>query len=510
MSYWDEIVSAALLGTARMPAIPQPAGDDAASALLAALDPADPEAFLLSAAVALPVHRRAGLVPALDTRPIPEACPPDDLPRLGERAARHMEHMLGGQRLDVFPEWLRAVAAAGKRVSEKMLPTLLDFGRARPEMRRAILGVLGERGRWLAAQDAKWDYWTGRNVDKAWQEGDVDARLTLLTWLREDDPNHARELLVSIWPKEEANERYKYLAKLEAGLSMADEPFLEETALDDDSRRVRQLTARLLSWLPESRLSKRMLQRADALLTYEIPPGQPSEQVTLHLPTHYDRTMERDGVVKKPKHHVRDIEEPAWWALQMLQVAPPGYWSQKWGASPGALVEAARLGFHRDIILEAWSFAAGQHRDGAWAAALLPRAIKQGDNTGLFGLMGALSVEQRETILMGMLQANRKPLRGSHPALMPLRLSPHVWSEELALEVLDNWRRYLERGNARPDPDMREALKGFAHYMPPSVYDYAKDVLTTESSGGRIWDNAVTEFLLLLQFRREMLEAIDE
>jgi hypothetical protein len=93
---------------------------------------------------------------------------------------------------------------------------------------------------------------------------------------------------------------------------------------------------------------------------------------------------------------------------------------------------------------------------------------------------------------------------------MLLRLSPHAWSEDLALAVLDNWRRYLAQGNARPDSDMREALKGFALTVPPSVYYQARRVLTIESEGGRLWDNAVTQFLLTLAFRRDMIEAIGE
>ncbi len=514
MSYWDDLVSAALLGTARS-ALAPPAPGDALGDLLANLDDGAPEALFLAAAAAVPLHRRAGFTPPEDTRPIPEAAPLDDLPRCSARAAEHLRLMIvHGHHRMVLPEWLAAVAAAGLRVHEDVLPDLLSFGREKPELRDAILEVLGARGRWLARQGDLWSYWHGDlDVEQTWHEADFDVRLGLLRWLRGKDPDRARELLAGTWDEEDAADRYKFLAAFEKGLSMADEPFLEETALDDPAKRVRKTAAKLLAALPGSRLGRRMVARIAPRLRL-IPAGgfRARPQLAVTPSAAYDESMQRDGIPEAPSRHLKQTVDPKTWRfLLMLEVVPPSLWAQTWKKSPAELVEIATKsspGGWR--LMQGWAKAAARHKDIDWAEALLPYAIAQSDQGALFGLMGVIPPPRREAVLLAILENNQKPLRGSHPALTPLRFCAHKWSETLARAVLENWRRYLKRGNARPDPDMRDSLSGFAHYMPPSVYDEAHAVLTMESKGGRVWENAVSAFLALLQFRRDMLEAIGE
>ena len=118
---------------------------------------------------------------------------------------------------------------------------------------------MGKRGYWLAAHNPDWNYVNSEITDKAWQTGSKEARRSLLQRLREQGADKAREKLQKTWKKESAEERASLLAALEINLSMNDEPFLE-AALDYKRKQVRDVAAKLLSKLPESRLCQRMIE----------------------------------------------------------------------------------------------------------------------------------------------------------------------------------------------------------------------------------------------------------
>src|SRR5262249_24550712 len=147
-----------------------------------------------------------------------------------------------------------------------------------------------------------------------WEIGDRAARLTLLHEARKTVPDLARELLAATWAGEKADDRATFLGTFEAGLSMADEPFLEGV-LDDRSKEVRRAAAPLLTRLPDSRLAGRMFERVRPLLTWVggtkprmlgLRQGQPA-RIEMTLPAACDKAMIRDGVEPKPPPERRGL-----------------------------------------------------------------------------------------------------------------------------------------------------------------------------------------------------------
>ena len=55
-------------------------------------------------------------------------------------------------------EWLAALAKSGRRILMSCCPRSESSGRTQSELREAILPCLGQRGHWLAAQNADWGY----------------------------------------------------------------------------------------------------------------------------------------------------------------------------------------------------------------------------------------------------------------------------------------------------------------------------------------------------------------
>jgi hypothetical protein len=526
MELWNDILAAAILGVERRP-FEIPRGDGALGALLARLDPTDRESALLAAAGAVAHYRRVGRMPQTLPAPAAPACPPDERPACGPRAAQRLGTLLEGNQRALLPEWLAALDAAGGRVAEAMLPDLLELGRRQESLRAAILPVLGQRGRWLAAQNPDWSYARtevqglrtepdagtlnpqSSVLSAEWETGSRAARLPLLHEVRGVAPALARELVAATWASEKADDRAAFLETYAAGLSMDDEPFLE-SALDDRSKEVRRVAASLLARLPESRLAARMLERVRPLLDWSggekprmlgLRPGQPA-RIEVTLPRACDKTMVRDGVEPKPPVDRKGMGEKAWWLFQMLSAIPPDTWSRQWGAAPAELLVAATGGEWSELMLQGWAAAALTFGDTAWAEDLLrvePRHV---------ALFGALPAERQEALLLPILRADCTPLH-QHPVLGLLRQTSHTWSAELTRAVLGALRQHMRKWRDSYDYQLRGALtEQFALRMPPAMLEEIAAAWPDDEAVRQRWQGVIDRLLITLQFRRDMLEEL--
>ncbi|MEU7154926.1 DUF5691 domain-containing protein [Streptomyces chrestomyceticus] len=422
---WEELVSAALLGTERRtPPVAAREGRSSAAALL-------------DAAAVSTVRRRAALRPApARERPVP--APADPRPPLPPAARRRLALLLadrngigGGHRrgtapdlTELLPQWLAAAAQHGYRAPEALLPALLDAARARTDLRAAALAFAGPRALWLARLNDEWKFalrgvgstavLPGADEPEAvrtlWEEGLFAERVSLLAALRRRDPAAGLALLAATWSSERAEDRLMFLDSLREGLSMADEPFLEQ-ALSDRSRNVRGTAAELLSALPGTALAARMADRARACVSLaRTEAGADPSGTTAHLtdpltgpsstnaigtdgtwalvvqaPCACDAAMQRDGVVPRPP---TGRGERAWWLSQLLEAAPLECWSD-WlgGRGPAEIVALPVADGWRTELHDAWCRAAVRQRDVAWTRALLgsPATAAQGSGTYAVG-----------------------------------------------------------------------------------------------------------------------------
>lgn len=471
MNGWDELVADALVGTARR----RPAGVGAApgSALaevLAGVDSvADPEGALLAAGAAVGLYRQAGWRPPGDGEPLPAPSPDDERPHCSEAAAERFDAMLDGRFRPVLPEWLALVAAAGQLVPADRLPALLDVATASPVLRAPALRVVGERGRWLAGLNPAWAWAAGTGDAESWATGSRAARRLLLARVRAEDPDAARALLESTWATESADGRAVLLGELAAGLSMADERFLE-AALDDRGREVRRVAAELLWRLPASRLAGRMADRARALV----------RGTEIVLPEEADPSMVRDGVVARPP---AGVGERAWWLEQIVAASPLSAWTLDV--------------LDRDpppVLRTAWATAAVRQRDTAWASALLP-----GSWAEVPGLLAVVPHDEAQRVAAAVVDEHGL----APPVLALLDHCPRPWSVDLSRPIV---ARVVEAAQqpGRPRGDaaaLRARLGDLGARLDPSVAPAEVDVAPG-------WADVVGWFLDLLAFRAAMREEL--
>ncbi len=516
---WQELIAQALSGTARQP-LRLPSPDAPVTALLARLDPAEPERAMLSAAAVLSLYRQAGRLPPVDHTPAPTPCPPDTQPVCTPQAAEHLALMLDNVYSSVLPEWLAAVAAAGQRVPDRHLVSLLELGQKQADLRAAILPVLGQRGRWLATQNPAWEYARplpaaeelladAAQLHATWETSDRATRQALLTRLREQSPFIARTLVETTWGSEKADDRAAFVATFATGLSMDDEPFLE-AALDDRSREVRRTAANLLSRLPASRLVQRMIARVQPLVIWNPPrsslpiwKSQQQARIDVTLPDVCDKSMIRDGIEPKPPHHLQ-IGERAWWLQQLISAIPLIFWTQTWNTPPAVLISAACLNAEwGDLLLDGWTTAARNQRDQAWIDALLTTGKIMHTTEELLHL---LSPEQREAHILNVLQTHAEPLQSVHPAFALLIAHRSTWSFDLTRAVLASLRQRTARQATSDDYELRSLLPIYALRMSPELLASASTGWPTDSKHWSFWADAVEHMLAVLRFRHDMLK----
>lgn len=437
---WDDLVSAALLGTERRRGSPE---------------------ALLGAAAVQTVRRRAGLRPA-EAGPRPEPAPRDPRPEPPEPARRRLAQLLAGRAgagsgsgrrgaapdlTELLPQWLAAAGQHGYRAPASLVPALLDVARARSDLRPQALALAGTRGLWLARLNPDWrfalrggsggagempDVRDAVGVERLWQEGLFAERVALLGRVRAHEAAAGPRLLETTWNTERAEDRLMFLDSLRVGLSAGDEPFLE-AALGDRSRNVRATAAELLSALPTSALAGRMAERALACVG--------PEGVT--PPAECDAGMLRDGVVKRPP---AGRGERAWWLGQLVESAPLSCWRDRFGGlGPAEIVALPVAEGWAEELHAAWCRAAVRQGDPAWSQALLGSASEPpaaGPATASLAerakLLSTLGTEERAAWVAEFIRAH-----GLSEAFQLLGVCVVPWAGALGravIEALDSAR----------------------------------------------------------------------
>ncbi|MGW1889462.1 DUF5691 domain-containing protein [Streptomyces sp. NPDC002004] len=445
---WEELVTAALLGTDR-----RRVGDGGGHG---------PGALLDAAAVGT-VRRRAGLRPGTVTASLPPA-PSERRRPLPKPAARRLALLLadrawsgnGGSRrgvapdlTELLPQWLAAANDRGFAPPPELLPALLDTARGRTDLRPQVLSFAGPRALWLARLNPEWKFalraapgggaalpGPGRDADAArlWQEGLFAERVALLGTVRAHDPDAARALLAGTWSTERAEDRLMFLDSLRTGLGDADEPFLEQ-ALSDRSRNVRATAAELLSSLPGSALAARMARRAVSCVTLDRTQDTPA--IVVEAPHECDAGMERDGVVPKPP---TGRGERSWWLGQLVEAAPLSCWTGRLGGrGPDEIVALPVADDWRGELHAAWCRAAVRQGDATWSRALLgapsspaaagPGAVSLAERAKL---LGTLPDGERAEWVAGFIAAH-----GLSEAFQLLGMCTVPWAEPLGRAVVD-------------------------------------------------------------------------
>jgi hypothetical protein len=502
VSDWQDMVAAALVGTARAqpPALHSPIG-----ALLAHHRAADREGSLLAAAGALDLWQRAGWKPATLNAPLAEPASPESLPLVHQAAVAHLQAALEAGDEPLVKEWLALAARTGQRAPPELLPALLDLAARRRILAPLLAQVGGQRGAWLVPLNPAWRAVPLAPEGSGWETATRRERLALLGALRGADPPRARDLLAAAWKEEPAEVRAALVMQLATGLSMEDEPFLEE-ALEDRSKEVRLAIAELLARLPESRLVGRMAERAAGWLRLEQRGFLRPVQLAVKAPAGITPELQRDGVDPKLAAAGARLGERALVLLQVLACVPPAHWSARFQLPPGKLLDAAARTEWADAVQIGWAWAAARVRDAGWATALLQAELWKRQHLPFPAgqLARAVPEPERAHYLAERLQAisgRQAAAELADLSFLLLGAFDGPWPDLLARAFLACLRRVAA---GALEHSLGPSLAPLLDRIPPALASEAVSAWPAESP----WNAVLTPLLDRLRLRAEMHRVI--
>lgn len=435
------------------------------------------ERTLLHAASLVCLAEKAGRQLAKFTAAFCLPCPPEEKNPVPQAAARVLKQLLE-DRPDLLREWLLIAASMQGRVPDESLPAILQIASQNKALRPLIRPCLGTRGYWLSQLNPDW-----RNVglpdkdgtdtpaadfENVFETGRIDERCAALREIRRAHPSRGIELLRATWGTERPEDRTRLLAATEVGLSMADEPFLEEEALDDRRKEVRMQARELLLKLPDSRLSLRAEQRAfQCLVPIEPEKGgflanllsqKKRGLFTVAPPEEYDSKMLRDGIAAKSTDY--RVGEKAWWLSQIVEMVNPRRLMKHLNVTAQQLVDGINSSDWQYALRQGIERAAIRCADSELAVLFLQ--CKSENAGGLFDLLDSSS---QESVMAGLFAPDR-PVDYNTEFSLLLRMQ-HLWSPAFSRVMLRALRAQLTQ---RSDYMMETMARYAGIYMDTDLW----------------------------------------
>jgi hypothetical protein len=509
-----------LLGAGRRP-VDWTAIDGDLGRVLRQLAGRDEVAQALAAAAILAPYQAAGhaLMAATDSNIAP--CAAETAPLCATKAADLLDEILS-QAEGLLEEWLRRAVQRSVLVPPAMLPRLLDAGYKNKGRRESIQRVIGQRGAWLAAQNPNWAYavavGTGIEDERIWEEGDEEARIAWLTQLRERDPARGLAHIIAVWHTEVAATRARFVQALQIGLSVEDEPFLEN-CLDDRGQQVRKAAVALLTRLPESRLGCRMIERLAQIVKVAPRPktggraarlvqkmtGQHEAVVRfiIETPPEFTAVDNRDGLVEKVGTEGGRLGPVAYRLRALIAATPLIFWERFDSGSPTTLLDALAGCEWQGAMISGLIDATLHQRHPDWARALLAMPIPHTPERR--SLVLVLPEVEREPIFVAALQHD--VAEGSQQGLIEWILHhPAPWGAVLSRAVLHGYREHLP--HAKTAWSFHQALDALALKLATELLGEATEGWPVDHGCGPAFDQRLNEFLRIIRLRRRLDQAI--
>ncbi|MFK7921291.1 MAG: DUF5691 domain-containing protein [Bacteroidia bacterium] len=287
--------------------------------------------------------------------------PKDEQKALPSKATTALVSLIRQSNEDGIYELLRLAQSHNLRVSASLLPLFLDWALRSSISSDLVLSLVGERGKWLAAQHPDWKAFLPL-PDQVWEEGNPNEQSVWLTALRKTDPKRARELLTERLPQTTAKVQAQLLASLQVNLSDEDEELLDD-AYHHKRKEVRQSAALLLSRLPNSAFITHLKSFVDELWKHK-------NKFDLHLSDEHLPVLKAFELAKLPQAQLQ-LGEKNRMLAPALSVIPLAYWEDRFDLSPARILSQIDSNQNGDWIRASWLIASVHQNRSDWALALL-------------------------------------------------------------------------------------------------------------------------------------------
>jgi hypothetical protein len=305
------------------------------------------------------MQNRAAFLPGSSESPLPELAPRDANPPCPSTTALQLAWLVKHRQNRLQEIWINKLAALKMGLPYEWIVPILQRGTANqfhsPE---TLLGLLGERGRWVAGLQNEWG-WIFKQVPFRSQlrnSDDGESGTQILKEIRHRNPDEGREWLIRNWDDlRHDGRRWHYLEVLRAGLDKSDEVWLMNIAagLHDgasDLLHEAQIALQLLSLLPQQALVDDLCAKVFSTMHLEK---------TGKLILDFVWSVSYEGqLVYKAHIGLTNLMNIFDWRLSLdaiLKLIPMNAWTEHFEVEPADLLSAASHGTHAGVFADAWS-----------------------------------------------------------------------------------------------------------------------------------------------------------
>lgn len=503
---WKTLVKIGLLGTNR-----SKISDTMIQELHAmGIEEEDPARLILKAAATLSMMKKAGRLPADFEADLPIPTVKIQRNICGKRAVQYLNMILKGNNVLILSEFLTTLTKYNKFLPPESLPLILDKAIKTPIIWQALKPALGDRGRWLMAQNPNWAILDYTPTLADWENGNTKERTAYLRYQRSVNPVTALALLEATWPQGNTTTRKKLMSSLQVGLSLADDPFLSER-LADKQKDIRVMASCLLSLILDSSLNQRMLIRLKKLI--KIKNSKKETILEIKLPRGVDDTMIKDGI--KASVQLYRSGNKASQLAQMTKQLPLTYWEDLTGLTPTKLLPLFIKNEYAFLLLSAVTDAAAYHENKTWSKLILQQWLSKGDLKIWqdFAPLQLIPVVDQATYneltLSGFKDIKFLPAENT-PLDFLLQQQKHSWETDLSLVFFDRLKSWLKSSDASHwgDWHIRKILSIAGLRAPAELYPKVSKDWPEHLPVWGGWERDVSGSLATLELRYKVEKAL--
>lgn len=298
-----------------------------------------------------------------------------------------------------------AIFQKGLLCTPTLLPKILNIGIKEKTLQGQIALISGERGKWLAKQNAAWEYVLNNSLtmeQEIWEMGTEEQRASYFKRLRKDDPQKAREILKNEFNTLSAKERETLLNVFALNLSGQDEEFITQ-ALTDRSKEVRNIAKRLLVSLPESAYRNKIIKIAQEYVVIEK--SFLRSKLSIEAPEVFKEEWKLLGLEKVSSNKSIKMGERAGWLYQILSLLPLEWWTEYNQMSAEDILKWVRKSDWKQPALLAIGEVITQQKNTQWLYSVLNENLSKETNIDALDIVGQLPLKdklhywERETYL---------------------------------------------------------------------------------------------------------------
>ena len=499
---WEQLVQLALLGTERSTLSPK---------LRQALEEVGINTHqeitkVLVAAIAYygPLQK-AGWQPQLWTEKRLPTSPKETDTVYSSQSAAHLQKVLHSYP-QLLPEYAANLRKHHKCFPTEALPTLFDKCVNNEALWINVKDSIGERGKWLLSLNPAWKtLQVPTTTAAAWKLGTKEERVAILKHLRNTAATKGLALLRSTWDKDGLAEKTSLLKCLQTGLTIADEPFLEE-CLDFPRKGIRLLAASFLAKLPNSQLQ----QHLQTVLANLISVDKKTGSFVVDLPTSDNIHLIRDGI--NPKQKGVSANPKVNMLAQMIQLVAPAFWEKHLAASPIQIIQLFAESDRSMLLGNALVQSTMLHQNESWMAAILGFWLKQfhtkaGQALQMEAILKAMPNSLFNQLLFEKLKASQVLPTEQSPILRLLLLDDQQWDKRIAILFMTQLRDWIGKNAtfSYTGPLYRTILRDKAAYtIDPLLHPEISTFWYKEQRNWAGWETDIQVFLNILSFRKEI------